>query len=235
MLFWLVAIVAALAGLFFAIQEYPSVFEGLSGTEWAILASGGLLVIVYTLSLAREGALQPLRGFAYLMIWGLIGLAFVAGYGYRAEFAEVWQRVTGELAPPGSAIAIEGDKPGRAAVRIRRRSDGHFTARANVNGSQLSMLVDTGASTIVLKPADAEKAGIDIKSLAFSVPVQTANGTTFAAPIRLRSIAIGSIKVEGVEALVAQPGNLRESLLGMSFLRRLRSYEFTGEFLTLKS
>lgn len=235
MLFWLFAILAALAGLFFAIQEYPSVFEGLTGSEWAVLVSGGVLLIIYTLSLAREGAWQPLRGLAYLLVWSVIGLAFVGAYGYRAEFAEVWQRITGELSPPGSAVAIESDKPGRAAVRIRRRGDGHFTARANVNGATVSMLVDTGASTIVLRPADAEKAGIDIKALAFSVPVQTANGTTFAAPVRVRSIVIGGIRIDGVEALVAQPGNLRESLLGMSFLRRLRSYEFSGEFLTLKS
>jgi aspartyl protease family protein len=67
------------------------------------------------------------------------------------------------------------------------------------------------------------------------VPVQTANGVTYAAHVRLNSIAIGSIQVEGVDALVSQPGSLRENLLGMSFLSRLRSYEFSGDFLTLRS
>jgi aspartyl protease family protein len=96
------------------------------------------------------------------------------------------------------------------------------------------MLVDTGATTVVLKPADAQAAGIDLRSLSFSVPVQTANGTTYAAPVRLRGVAVGAIVIPQVEALVAKPGTLKESLLGISFLRRLRSYEFSGDFLTLR-
>ena len=75
---------------------------------------------------------------------------------------------------------------GERAVRVRRRPDGHFIARAEVNGANLGMLVDTGASSVVLKPADAEKAGINTRSLTYTVPVQTANGTTYAASVRLR-------------------------------------------------
>jgi aspartyl protease family protein len=103
-----------------------------------------------------------------------------------------------------------------------------------VQGASLGFLVDTGASTVVLKPADAEKAGIDVSALAFTVAVETANGTTYAAPIRLRSISIGPIQLTDVEALIAKPGNLKENLLGMSFLKRLRSYEVSGDFLTLR-
>ena len=95
-------------------------------------------------------------------------------------------------------------------------------------------MVDTGASTVVLKPSDAERAGIDTGALAYTVAVHTANGTTYAAPARLRSIAIGPLVVENVDALVAQPGSINENLLGMSFLRRLRSYEFSKDFLTLR-
>jgi aspartyl protease family protein len=64
--------------------------------------------------------------------------------------------------------------------------------------------------------------------------VITANGTTYAAHVRLRSVALGSIVVDRVDALVAPPGALKESLLGMNFLNRLRSYEFSGDFLTLR-
>jgi aspartyl protease family protein len=66
------------------------------------------------------------------------------------------------------------------------------------------------------------------------VPVQTANGLAYAAAVRLNQVAIGSIVLDGVDALVARPGALKESLLGISFLRRLRSYEFSGDFLTLR-
>ena len=99
----------------------------------------------------------------------------------------------------------------------------------------MTMLIDTGASTVVLKPADAQKLGIDVERLRFSVPVQTANGTTYAAHVRLRNLTLGPISLNDVEALVAKPGALKENLLGMSFLSRLRSYEFTTDFLTLRS
>ena len=70
--------------------------------------------------------------------------------------------------------------------------------------------------------------------LAYNVPVNTANGGTFAAAVRLKTVSIGPIVMRNVEALVSKPGALKESLLGMNFLRRLRSYEFSGEFLTLR-
>jgi aspartyl protease family protein len=136
--------------------------------------------------------------------------------------------------PAGVPLPEVANEQGERAVRLRKHLSGHFLARGAVNGAPVSMLVDTGASTVVLKPADAERAGIDLAALTYSVPVATANGTTFAAPVRLRSIAIGDIVVNDIEALVSKPGNLNESLLGMSFLRRLRSYEFSGDFLTLR-
>jgi aspartyl protease family protein len=97
------------------------------------------------------------------------------------------------------------------------------------------MLIDTGASTVVLKPADAQRLGIDVDRLKYTVPVQTANGTTYAAHVRLRTLTLGPISLNDVEALVAKPGTLKENLLGMSFLSRLRSYEFTTDMLTLRS
>ena len=107
-------------------------------------------------------------------------------------------------------------------------------AYEEVNGKTISMIVDTGASSIVLRPQDAKKAGIDIDSLTYRVPVLTANGRTLAARVRLKRVAIGPLDRNKVEALVAQPGALTQSLLGMSFLSRLRSYEFSGDFLTLR-
>ncbi len=66
------------------------------------------------------------------------------------------------------------------------------------------------------------------------MPVLTANGRTLAARVRLKRVAIGPLDRNKVEALVAQPGALTQSLLGMSFLSRLRSYEFSGDFLMLR-
>jgi aspartyl protease family protein len=86
----------------------------------------------------------------------------------------------------------------------------------------------------VLKPVDAQKLGIDVDKLRYTVPVQTANGTTYAASVKIKGLAVGPIWINEVDALVSKPGTLKDSLLGMTFLNRLRSYEFSGDFLTLR-
>jgi aspartyl protease family protein len=186
------------------------------------------------LGLYRRRLGQALRDLA---VWLALGAMLVAAYGFRDEFRMIGHRMFGELMPPGETQTIEqAAVEGRdRAVRIRKRSDGHFVAKTEVNGVVVTMLVDTGASSVVLRPADARLAGIDVDRLTFSVPVQTANGTAYAAAVRLKRLSIGGISADGIEALVAKPGTLGESLLGMTFLRRLRSYEFSGEFLTLRS
>src|SRR6185437_12336528 len=78
----------------------------------------------------------------------------------------------------------------------------------------VSTIMDTGASTIVLRPADARKAGIDPDTLIYRVPVLTANGRAMAARVRLDTVAIGPLDRKDVDALVAQPGALTQSLLG---------------------
>jgi aspartyl protease family protein len=131
-------------------------------------------------------------------------------------------------------MVVESEDKSERAVRVRRRFDGHFSVRATVNGEAMLLLVDTGATTVVLKPADAARAGVATRELSYTVPVQTANGLTYAAPVHLRTISIGPLVVHNVDALVARPGSVNENLLGMSFLMRLRSYEFSKDFLTLR-
>ncbi len=235
MLGWLVVTLVVLGLLFAVLQGNLSALGPSEAIDETMQIVAAMLFGAYALYLlfGHRGRLgQTVR---YLAMWAILFLAFVGAYAYRTEITAVGYRVMGELVPPGQTVAIETTDAGERAVRVRRRPDGHFMARVEVNGSPVSMLVDTGASTVVLRPADAERAGIEIKNLNFSVPVQTANGTTFAAPVRLRSITIGGIEVRDVETLVSKPGNLKESLLGMTFLKRLRSYEFAGEFLTLRS
>jgi aspartyl protease family protein len=232
-------LLAALIALLYGNAETIAGFE--ASTIIPLIALGALLVFIGALAAGRYrgrfGA--AVRDMA---IWMAIALVLVVAYSYRSElehwvrseFPIVAQRVAGELLPPGEAVVIDS-RGSEHAVRLRRRSDGHFVVRANVNGAAVPMLVDTGASTIVLRTADARQAGVDVDRLSYSVPVQTANGMAFAAAVRLRQVAIGRIVVDGVDALVARPGALKESLLGMNFLRRLRSYEFSGDFLTLRS
>ncbi len=232
---WLLLIIVALVAAI-AVQHFDiSALEVIDEAQAMALVTAGLVLALagFAAFAAYKGRFG--RGLLDLTVWVGVGFALVAVYSFRHDLTHLAYRVAGELLPPGRTIVSEERADtGERSVRIRRRGDGHFIARVEVVGVPLSMLVDTGATTVVLRAADAKTAGIDTRRLSYSVAVQTANGTAFAASVRLASISIGPIVVQNVDALVAQPGALKESLLGMSFLRRLRSYEFSGDFLTFR-
>ncbi len=203
-------------------------------TELIIFSVIGVVLLVYLISLLSDYRGRVGTALRHAVIWIGVLVALTVGYTFRNDLSNAARRVAVETLPPGVGVTFPVEEAGRNAVRIRRRSDGHFSARGKVNKASMNLLVDTGASTVVLNPKDAQRAGIDVRSLNYTVAVNTANGTAFAAPVKLRSVSIGSIHVNDIEALVTKPGALSNSLLGMSFLRRLQSYEFSGEFLTLK-
>ena len=97
----------------------------------------------------------------------------------------------------------------------------------------MSFLVDTGASVVALTAEDARMAGLDPARLDYSVTVSTANGTTRAAPVTLDALSIGPITERNVRAVVIETG-LDRSLLGMTFLERLQSFEARADTLTLR-
>lgn len=108
---------------------------------------------------------------------------------------------------------------------------GHVLLDAAVNGTPVRFLVDTGASLVVLTPADARAAGIDLGQLVFDARAATANGVVRMAPVTLREVRLGQLSVRDVPAAVIE--NLDVSLLGVSFLARLRSYEMRDGRLTI--
>lgn len=234
MLAILLAILVALIALFWSLNgdsgELSTLIRHNAGYLIGALALGGLYLV--SLSGAYHG--RGRDALRHAVIWIGLALALIVAYSYREDLKSVAYRVAGEVLPPGHSLLVETTADGEQAVRLRRQQNGHFVARGTVNGTTVSMLVDTGASTVVLTPEAAGRAGIDIGTLAFTTPVSTANGTTFAAPVRLKSVSIGPLELRDIEALVAKPGALTENLLGMSFLKRLRSYEFSGDFLTLR-
>lgn len=234
MRFWLLPAYVVIAVALFVFRNDIVFLSDMGDLELLLVAGGLLLIIAYALLILGDERSRPLQALRHLLIWAVIALGLVTAYSYREELSGVASRVAGELLPPGQIIAVSTEPEGEHTVRVRRRLDGHFAVRGDVNGQTMTLLVDTGASTVVLKPSDAERAGINIDDLEYTVAVHTANGETYAAPVRLRSVAVGPVVMENVEALVARPGSINENLLGMSFLRRLRSYEFSKDFLTLR-
>jgi aspartyl protease family protein len=102
---------------------------------------------------------------------------------------------------------------------------------AIVNGAPVRFLVDTGASLVILTPADARSAGFSARQLAFNERASTANGEVRMATVTLREVRLGQLIIADVPAAVIK--NLDMSLLGMSFLSRLQSYEMRDGKLTI--
>ena len=161
------------------------------------------------------------------LTWVALALILVVGYTYRFELRNVADRVMAELLP-GHVITR-----GRI-VEVARAFNGDFAVTAEINGARVSMVLDTGASSVVLTREDAKAAGLPLEVLAYTVNIETANGRTQAAPVVLDRIAIGGLVERSVGALVAQPGQLKTSLLGMSLLNRLQSWEVRGDRLLLR-
>jgi len=123
---------------------------------------------------------------------------------------------------------------GSRRVSLPADSRGHFRADARVDGRNMDFMVDTGASAIALTERDAANLGIRPYPSDYTVKVTTANGQAKAARAKIRSIDIGGVVVRDVDALVMPDSELGQNLLGMTFLSRLKRFEYSGGRLVLE-
>jgi len=230
--FLLAVILAAstIALVLFLDQQFPGVL-GSDDNQMELVAKLvvlGALVASLALSFRHERLGSLARA---ALAWVVIGLVIVAGYSFRDELAPLWQRIAGNLVP-SQAVSLA---PG--TVALRSGSGGHFHALAEVavgnTAQRVRFMVDTGASDVALTRDDARRLGIDVDRLRFDIPYSTANGTSLGARVRLDRVQIGDIQVDNVSGSVVS-GRLDQSLLGMSFLRRLSGFEFRGDELILR-
>jgi aspartyl protease family protein len=168
------------------------------------------------------------QAFEAVLFWTVVGFILAFGYTYRAELRGIGDRVMAELMP-GRAVQRSEN-----TVEIVRGRGGDFQVAAQVNGTRIAMALDTGASAVVLTQEAAKAAGLPIELLSYSVQIETANGRARAASVTLDRVAVGGIIERAVPALIAQPGQLRTSLLGMTFLNRLQSWQVQGDKLTMR-
>jgi len=122
-----------------------------------------------------------------------------------------------------------------AITELKANQGGHFITSADINGTSILVLVDTGATVVALSYEDARDAGLRPGNLDFNVPVSTANGIARAARVKIDRISIDGLRVEDVDGLVLPEGALRGTLLGMSFLGRLDSFRVEDGILYLKN
>jgi len=151
------------------------------------------------------------------------------GYGQRSDIMIKFSETMMRTAPTAAVVSPVG------TADVPRHWDGHFRAAANVNGHTIDMLVDTGASLVLLTYEDALMAGVDTGALDFNVPILTANGRSHVATLNLNKINIGGVFVENIEAAVAEHGQLHASLLGMSFIGAIEEAVIRKDRLILKN
>lgn len=153
----------------------------------------------------------------YLMIAVIVVVA--------ASFAPDLLRDYLQQAPIVAAAREEAPEPAATAgprtLVLKAGRNGHYEVSAHINGRPVHSLIDTGASTLALPSEVAALSGVRPARADYVVKVRTANGIALAAPVTLRELRLGSIRLNNVEALVMPEGALELPLIGMSVLGRL--------------
>jgi aspartyl protease family protein len=155
------------------------------------------------------------------LVWGMIFMGCMAIYGLWSDISRDYGRKSLPITQQDGAIALP------------RASDGHYYVTAEVNGTEIEFLVDTGASDIVLSRVDAARIGFDLDKLAFLGSARTANGIVPIAYGRLKTIRLGHHLDQAVSASI-NGGEMDKSLLGMSYLGRFGRIEMTQDQLILR-
>lgn len=131
------------------------------------------------------------------------------------------------------AAPVTASRAHGSDAQVTRGADGHYWAEALIDGRAVRVMVDTGASVVILTAEDAARLGVRLEESDFGSTVQTASGLVGAAPVTLDHVAVAGARVDHVHALVVRDG-LPHSLLGMSYLGRLSRFEATPTGLTLR-
>jgi aspartyl protease family protein len=215
---------AALLLIFGLGRFFPGTDSAL-GDVGVVQTLGFLMLVSSSLLFVREFNLkQTVRN---LLLWLAAGGVLLIGFSFRNELSDLGLRLREVLVPS------YGVQTGAREMTISEAEDGHYHVYAAVNGVQIPFLIDTGATDIVLNPSDAQKAGFDLSSLSFDRPFGSANGIGHGASAEVESLSLGDLRLSKVRVAI-NGAEMGSSLLGMAFLKRLKSYSFSGGKLILR-
>ena len=222
---WLAALVLLGIGVWWLSELFP----GQVNSDWE---QGRLIWLIALLALFSTSVLYARRvnireTVRNIAIWVAIAAVLLVAVSFRDEIEDVAMRVRSELMP---GYAIES---GEHEMVLTESDGGNFFIFGEANGVRVRFLIDTGASDTVLSPADAEAIGIDMRALDFSKVYSTANGMGRGASYTLDSLSVGPISISPMPVSV-NGAEMNSSLLGMTFLRSLRSFEIQGRRLILR-
>ena len=166
----------------------------------------------------------------------LIMAAVLVGLG--TIMADMADKMTSSPALAKSAsqkAPVEVAAPtGGRSLSIPRDGRGHFQTEGRIDGQRIAFMVDTGASVVALNEKSAARFGFRPSRSDYNATVSTANGTIKAARTRLAMVDIGGIMVRDVDAMVLPDEALSENLLGLSFLSKLKRFEYANGRLVLE-
>lgn len=222
---WLGLLIAASVALWLLAEAFPGSLS--DGSDQIYLVRALLILALISSGMVFSRKIDFGRMGRDIAAWLALGFVVVLGYSYQAELKAVGARMMAELAP-SRPVALSQD-----ALSLTRGEDGHFQVIGWADNTRIRFLIDTGATNISLSPADAKRIGVDFSALRYTTRYQTANGVAYGAPYRLKILSIGPIEFRDVAVSISQTER-DESLLGMSFLNRLSSFEITGRKLIMR-
>jgi len=162
-----------------------------------------------------------------ILMWVGVGGVLLIGFSFQEELFALGRRLRADLIP-GTPVQTSANE-----MVISASEGGGFHVYGKVNGVPMRFLVDTGASSIVLSPADAKRLGLDLATLDFNRPYETANGIGYGASAEVDELTVGHIRLTHVPVSI-NGAPMRNSLLGMTFLNRMKSFSITGRKLVLR-
>ena len=140
------------------------------------------------------------------------------------------ERIVGDI---GDRLGLAEQRVEGETVRISMSTDGHFYARAHINGRPLRLLIDSGATLTALSEETANAVGVRSGSDPFPVVIRTANGTVAARRAKVDHLRVGSLEMREL-AVVVSPAFGDVDVIGMNFLSRLGSWRVEGRTLILE-
>jgi aspartyl protease family protein len=138
------------------------------------------------------------------------------------------------VAPKKIAMAATAAPADVRSLNIPRDARGHFRVDGRIDGQRIAFMVDTGASVVALNETSAARFGLRPAPSEYKASVSTANGTIKAAPAHLAMVDLGGIVVRDVDAMVLPDEALSENLLGLSFLSKLKRFEYANGQMVLQ-
>lgn len=222
---WLL-LLAGLGGVVAALfRAFPEAIQ--TPGDWSDLAWALALILLLTTGVFRLGRGAITQHLRYAAIWTALAGVLALGYAYRDELARVPQRL--QLAfGTGYPIATAEHE-----VIVPQDARGAFVLNARVNGQPVRFIVDTGATDTVLSPAAAQRLGVDLDKVDFKESAETANGMGYGASFTAQRLDVGPIAFANFPMIINQ-APMTSSLLGLSFLNRLESFEIRDRKLILK-